>query len=236
MARIIVYPDELYHYGRLGMKWGKHIYGSDKSKSSGNAAKPAGKATPKTASAANAAKTSGKATAKTASAPDGQPKKTAKEKAAELAANVKAKAAKTFKDPAPVTDQFNGKSNDDIKAMKQRYENQLAVVRAQAELSKIQQANISPAKQFAKNFMEKVAYPAIKEGMTDAVKSYTKEQIKKAVLGDDVEDPLPAIKRSLELTEAKAKMAEAQIRYAEAQDKIAARNRIIDEKKAKASS
>lgn len=218
MARIIVYPDELYHYGRLGMKWGKHIYGSDKSKSSGNAAKPAGKAT-----------------AKTASTPDGQPKKTAKEKAAELAANVKAKAAKTFKDPAPVTDQFNGKSNDDIKAMKQRYENQLAVVKAQAELNKLQQANISPAKQFAKNFIEKVAYPAIKEGMTDAVKSYTKDQIKQALLGE-VEDPLPAIKRSLELTEAKAKMAEAQIRYAEAQDKIAARNRIIEEKKAKASS
>lgn len=233
MARIIVYPDELYHYGRLGMKWGKHIYGSDKSKSSGNAARPAGKATPKTASTANAAKPAGKATTKSASAPDGQPKKTAKEKAAELAANVKAKASKTFKDPAPVTDQFNGKSNDDIKAMKQRYENQLAVVRAQAELSKIQQANISPAKQFAKNFMEKVAYPAIKDGMTDAVKSYTKEQIKQAVFGE-VEDPLPAIKRSLELTEAKAKMAEAQIRYAEAQDKIAARNRIIDEKKAKA--
>lgn len=235
MARIIVYPDELYHYGRLGMKWGKHIYGSDKSKSSGNAAKPAGKATSKTASTSNAAKTAGKATTKTASAPDGQPKKTAKEKAAELAANVKAKAAKTFKDPAPVTDQFNGKTNDDIKAMKQRYENQLAVVKAQAELNKIQQGNISPAKQFAKNFIEKVAYPAIKEGMTDAVKSYTKEQIKQAVLGE-VEDPLPAIKRSLELTEAKAKMAEAQIRYAEAQDKIAARNRIIEEKKAKASS
>ena len=25
------YNDELYHYGRLGMKWGQHIYGSDRS-------------------------------------------------------------------------------------------------------------------------------------------------------------------------------------------------------------
>lgn len=26
-------PDELYHYGRLGMKWGKHIFGRDKTAS-----------------------------------------------------------------------------------------------------------------------------------------------------------------------------------------------------------
>lgn len=37
MERIIVYPDELYHYGRLGMKWGQSIYGSKKSGSSGKA-------------------------------------------------------------------------------------------------------------------------------------------------------------------------------------------------------
>ena len=29
MPKIIEYPDELMHYGRLGMKWGQHIFGDD---------------------------------------------------------------------------------------------------------------------------------------------------------------------------------------------------------------
>lgn len=41
MPKIIEYPDELTHYGRLGMKWGQHIFTDDYDKiiESGNARK-----------------------------------------------------------------------------------------------------------------------------------------------------------------------------------------------------
>ena len=32
-------PNELFHYGRLGMKWGQHIFGEDKSPAFRNAAR-----------------------------------------------------------------------------------------------------------------------------------------------------------------------------------------------------
>ena len=35
MSKYIIYNGELYHYGRIGMKWGQHIFGKDNVKSVG---------------------------------------------------------------------------------------------------------------------------------------------------------------------------------------------------------
>lgn len=69
MERIIVYPDELYHYGRKGMKWGQSIYGSKQSGSSGKASAKKTLSIKERFSKATGAKTKAKLEDKTPKAP-----------------------------------------------------------------------------------------------------------------------------------------------------------------------
>jgi len=103
-----VYSDELYHYGRKGMKWGQNIFGKKRSGAKGTVVAKKKKSILDKAKEAKEAKKKAKAAAAEA-------ERVEKEKAAETKAAVKARKEYSKKSSAHLTD-------DEIKKRIERLE------------------------------------------------------------------------------------------------------------------